>query len=479
MNMQSSQARFHLASQASVPARSPRRRRLGFGLSLAGLAGLTAAQIASALGAPPSAQAPATQPQPAQAPATRTVQGADGHNHTTGQTPHQEPHKPPPSAAEGQQWPKNGRLEVDKPDHDFGQRFEGEVLVHTFKMKSAGEGPLHISTAKPTCGCTVSQLEVISGADRAIYNFGDPIPSGTQIELTAQLDTKNKHSAASSKININCNDPRGTVTVGLVAALDTYFMIAPNQVDFGDVPMGAQGERSFEVIGKKPEPFKLTLDKAPPTGLKVEITPLEPTAEGKANRWSAKVQLTEEAKEGMLMHPISLSSDQLIQGAKPNADGSPAAYSATVMARGNVRGPIAVDQLYLGFGLIRPGQVASRTVKLTTFDPNFKFGPLEAKFVGVNEAMPTFKWADHFSVAFKPSEDNKSVQLELSCNGLPEDAEGSWAGRLMVQTGHAQKPEIALTFSGILRSVAVKPPTPTPTPVGGAGQVPPGGSKGG
>ncbi len=380
-----------------------------------------------------------------------------------------------PSAAEGQQWPKNGRLEVDKADHDFGQRFEGEVLVHTFKMKSAGEGPLHISTAKPTCGCTVSQLEVVSGDSRAIYNFGDPIPTGTQVELTAQLDTKNKHSAASSKININCNDPRGTVTVGLTAALDTYFMIAPNQVDFGDLALGATGERTFEVVGKKPDPFTLQLEsKTAPAGLVVSLSPIDPTADGKASRWSAKVNLGAEAKEGMLMHPISLVSDQLIQGAKPNADGSPAAYTATVMARANVRGPIAIDQQYMGFGLLRPGQVASRTVKISTFDPAFSFGPQECKLLGANDQVPTFKWAEHFSISPKPSEDGKSVSIELTCTGLPEAAEGSWAGRMLVKTGHPSKPEVTVTFSGILRSVGVKPPAPVPAG-GNKPATPPGG----
>jgi hypothetical protein len=385
----------------------------------------------------------------------------------------QTPPKPiVPNPAEGQNWPKNGRLEVDKPDHDFGQRFEGEVLVHTFKLKSAGEGPLHISTAKPTCGCTVTQLEVVADGKKQLYNFGDPIPPGTEVEMTAQLDTKAKHSAASSKINIHCNDPRGTVTVGLVTALDTYFLVAPALLDFGDVPLGSTAQKSFEVIGKKPDPFKLTLEsKTAPEGVAVALEPLEPNAEGMSNRWKATVSLSETAREGALVHPVGLVSDQLIQGARPNADGSPAAYTASAMTRGMIRGPVNVDQQYLGFGLIRPGQVASRTVKLTSFDQGFQFGPLETSLTGANEQVREFKWAKYFSATTRPSEDGKSVQVELTCNGLPEEAEGSWSGQLVIQTGHPKKPEMRVTFSGILRAGQTKPVGAATAP-GGAAPLP-------
>jgi len=39
--------------------------------------------------------------------------------------------------------------------HDFGEITEGMVVKHTFKFTNEGEGPLVISNAQGSCGCTV------------------------------------------------------------------------------------------------------------------------------------------------------------------------------------------------------------------------------------------------------------------------------------------------------------------------------------
>jgi hypothetical protein len=39
--------------------------------------------------------------------------------------------------------------------HDFGEVQEGEVVEHTFTFTNKGEGPLIISNAQGSCGCTV------------------------------------------------------------------------------------------------------------------------------------------------------------------------------------------------------------------------------------------------------------------------------------------------------------------------------------
>ena len=39
--------------------------------------------------------------------------------------------------------------------HDFGEVTEGLVVEHVFSFKNEGEGPLIISNAQGSCGCTV------------------------------------------------------------------------------------------------------------------------------------------------------------------------------------------------------------------------------------------------------------------------------------------------------------------------------------
>lgn len=465
----------------TIPARAPLGSRTSASLLTAALAALAASLTACGGGEPAAeavhaeASAPAPAAAAAQAPAPAAAQEPapaqpaqpaqpaahdehDGHDHATD-------HAPAPSAASAtfSSLPQNARLEVDTTDHDFGTAVEGEVLVHTFAMKSTGEGPLVISTAKPTCGCTVSKLEVKSAEGQwGMYEFGSEIPPGTEMRLTAELDTKNKKNLASSRINIFCNDPRSTVTLGLKAMLDTYFNVAPPNIDFGEVSVADTVERSFEVSGKQPGAFALELDeRAMPEGIQIDVQPVNPTAEGKAERWKVALKLGPDAREGNVGFPVSLVSDIEIEGAKPGVDGEVPRYGATVMTQGRVRGLIAWEPQYLSFGLVKPGQVTSRTFNMQSFDPDFEFGSdLKMSFVGPHDGQPDFKWADSFSAVARPSASGKGVDIEVTLNGLPEGADGAFQGRLVIQTGHASKQEVAVLFSGVCRnSVGTALPT--------------------
>ncbi|HVS17689.1 MAG TPA: DUF1573 domain-containing protein [Planctomycetota bacterium] len=452
-------ARVRLGSHTSAPLSTSTLAALVAALSACGggEAPAPAQQTAQAPAAtavqtpqPPRAQAPAQPAQPAQ-PAAHDEH--DGHDH--GPLGHAAADEPSAASSTFSSLPQNARLQVDVTDHDFGTAVEGEVLVHTYPMKSTGEGPLVISTAKPTCGCTVSKLEVQGGDGQwSMYEFGAEIAPGTEMRLTAELDTKNKKNLASSRINIFCNDPRSTVTLGLKAMLDTYFNVAPANIDFGEISVADSVERSFEVSGKQPGPFALALDeRALPEGIKIDVQPVSPTPEGKAERWKVALTLGPDAREGNVGFPVSLMSDIEIAGAKPGVDGEVPRYGATVMTQGRVRGLIAWEPQYLSFGLVKPGQVTSRSFNMQSFDPNFEFGgDLTMRFVGPHDGQPDFKWADSFSAVARPAANGKGVDIEVTLNGLPEGADGAFQGRLVIETGHGSKPEVAVLFSGVCRN---------------------------
>lgn len=418
-----------------------------------------------------SAQAPSEQsssPAPQAAPTAKATPSAQeavdphaGHDHAAGEA------EPLPSARSSTlaEMTKDGKLEVDASDHDFGSAVEGEVLRHTFNLKSAGDGDLIITTAKPTCGCTVSKLEVKdSEGDWVLYTFGDGIKPGTDLRLTAELDTKNKKNVAQSKINVFCNDPRGTITLGLKAMLDTYFNVSPSSLEFGEVSVADVLEKSFEVTGKKPGPFMLEQENtALPEGVAVDMQPVDPDAEGKAERWQVKVTLGPGAREGNMGLPINLRSSEEIDGAKPGPDGTIPRYGVTVMATGRVRGLISWEPQYLSYGLVRPGQVVSRTFTVRSFDPEFSFTDPKWHFSGTSDNQPEFKWAEHYSVSTTPTEDGKGVEVQLTLDGLPEDANGSFQGRLIFETNHPSKPEVPVLFSGVCRAGS-----PAPAPGGAA-----------
>jgi hypothetical protein len=90
-------------------------------------------------------------------------------------------------------------------------------------LASSGEEDLVI-TGKPTCGCTVAQVAAqAADGSMAPYNFGQPIPAGRKIEITATL-TQNKRGHAASCINIS-NDPRADGRPR--ADVDPFFQVNP------------------------------------------------------------------------------------------------------------------------------------------------------------------------------------------------------------------------------------------------------------
>lgn len=374
-----------------------------------------------------------------------------------------------PPAQEPPATQSNAKLWVDNADHDFGTVIEGEVVKHVFKLKSSGEGNLIITQAKPTCGCTIGRLSV-KGADGAaeLYKFGDPLPPNTELEMEAELNTKNKHNAATSKINVFCNDPRGTVTLGLSAMVDTYFQIAPSNIDFGEVSVVDVVEKTAEVTGKRPGPFALSLEPRPlPPGLKVDLAAVNATPEGKAERWTLKITLGPDAREGNMGYPLALLSDQVIAGAPNGPDGKAPHYSATLMITARVKGLISWEPQYVSFGLVSPGQVMTRMLKLQSYDPKFQLGLPTLSIVGPNDQTPDFKYKDHFAAIAKPTADGKAIEIELTLKGMPEGTDGAFQGRLMIETGHPGKPNVPVLFSGVCRAKPKTDGATPPPPAGG------------
>lgn len=423
-------------------------------------------------------QAPVAQAPAAQAPATQTTP-AGSTTQPAGQVPPaplpqvpgvQQPLRPqePAPIPVAPPDPKV-RLEVPITDHDFGSMIEGEIARHTFDMTSAGENPLIIVSAKPSCGCTISQAKVEGeGGQFVEYHYGQPIAPGKKVKIEAELNTKNKHNLAQSKINIQCNDPRQIVTLGLSAMVDTYFLSTPASLDFGELSTTDMRELTATVSSKRGGKFKLRQDAVGVIpGMKVELKPVAADEQGAAERWEVKVTMGPDCREGNMGYPVQLRSDQLVQGAQIGADGQAPSYGASVMVQAKVRGLITYEPQYLSFGLVRPGQSLTRTLKLSCYDPKFQLTqPVSMKLVGQSDAVPEFRWADKFEVLAKPSADGRTMDIDVTLKGMPEGSDSAFQGRVMIETGHPSRPKIYVLFSGVCRSAApVAPVVPVPAPV--------------
>ena len=347
----------------------------------------------------------------------------------------------------------------------FGKCMQGDVLTNKVLLQSSGEEDLVIKQAKPTCGCTVAQVAAqAADGSMAPYNFGQPIPPGRKIEITATLHTQNKRGHAASRINIFSNDPRGQTQLGLEADVDPFFQVNPQNLNFNALSSRDTANDKVTITTTTGVKVKLAaaLDNIP-QGMKVDVTPTDPDAEGKSNHWEVIAHLGPGLVEGNLAYNVALKSDVPIPGGEKAPNGGEPMYEASVPIMARITGMISYTPAFVSLGLIRPGQVVSRVIRITSHDPVFKLG--EPKVLIQGREGGEWDLANRFSTVIRPVAGENSIEVELRLDGMPETLNGSFSGTLDIQVGHPEKPEIKLPITGVCRGAAVgAPATPTQGP---------------
>lgn len=389
--------------------------------------------------------------------------GHDGHDHAPGEHDHAKDglviNNPPPLGD------ANGaRLmyRVGEEAHSFGRLMQGTVAEHTFELRNEGNEDLIIKQVKPTCGCTVAQVKVENDEGAFVsYTFGDPISPNRRVSVPAKLHTKNKSGHQTTRINVFSNDPRGTIQLGLEADIDPFFSIAPRFLNFGQISVGDVVNKKAVISTTKGDPVKLELvEQSLPAGSDCKLVPVNPDDTGRASRWDLDVTLGPDLTEGNLARAVNVISDVPIPGAEEGIDGK-ATYAATITISAQVVGPFSFTPPYVSMGLVRPGQVASRTVTIECHDEDYSFAERvpEIRVVGLQNpgaaggdaTYRDWEYADVFTPTVRPVEGKNAVEVELRLEGMPDNATGSFRGTLVIDLNHPDKQQIALVITGVCR----------------------------
>jgi len=345
--------------------------------------------------------------------------------------------------------------------HEFGQVRQGDLLTHTFELESAGKNPVKIRQASPTCGCTVSDLLVNTGSgEYEAYKMGDPIEPGTKVRIVAKLDTTHKQSKVQVRINLYTNDPIGLTQLSLVADIEPFIRATPKFVNFGDIKEGESKTQVIDIRTSRGEPVTLEIDPNAtikvPAGMQIELTPVNPGEDGRSSRWRVSVTIGDGPKEGQIGYQLRLVTDIEMPDAKAPTFGGGTRYTVTSTINGRVLGALSFTPQFLSMGLVRPGQRVPRTVKVISHDPDFDLSGIKVELQGDNGKE--LAWADSFSTSIKPAAGmSNAVDIQLRLDGLPEGADGSFRGVMIIHTGHERKPVIQVRFSGVCRAGVTKP----------------------
>jgi hypothetical protein len=79
-----------------------------------------------------------------------------------------------------------------------------------------------------------------------------------------------------------------------------------------------------------------------------------------------------------------------------------------------------------------------------------------------NQEYPDWEYGERFTPRVTPVAGENAVDVELTCQGMPEALSGSFRGTLLLGLDHPEKKELIIPITGVCRGgvVPVKPAGP-------------------
>ena len=355
-------------------------------------------------------------------------------------------------------------VEAGAAAHDFGTVRQGTNIEHTFLLTSSGTKPVEIVRATTTCGCTVTEVEV-EGEDGTFgpYTWGSPIVPGRHVQLTARIATTRKVDKVHVRIDVAHNGRLGTLQLDLDANIEPLFVTTPGFLNLGDLREREPREGTLDVEVRSGDRVRFTilpetLEILPP-GVTLDLSAVEPDADGRSSRWRTNVHVGPDTEIGSLTFTLCLLSDVLVpdpgQDVRFNPPAAPGAhptryYQVRTTVAGRVLAPLTLSAPFLLFGVIQPGQAASRSVQLVSNEPDFDLSRVEVGLRG--EGGAELPWKDYLTATVRPVEGSAAaLEIQLDLAALPAGTQGTVRGELWIRTGHPRCPELSARFSGVCR----------------------------
>ena len=124
-------------------------------------------------------------------------------------------------------------------EHNFGTVSDTKKVEYVFKFANKGKGPLHITSTKGSCSCTVPAL---SKKDFEVGEGG---------EIRVIYDPKGKAGMQVQNITVNTNDAETPVILLTIKAnVLPEVMVKPRVGHFGEVPKATQAQIDLTVTGR-------------------------------------------------------------------------------------------------------------------------------------------------------------------------------------------------------------------------------------
>jgi len=359
------------------------------------------------------------------------------------------PNKPVSVAPSAAGVPSTGQqaLHCAEPVFDLGEVWQGAVLEHEFVLEARTDAPGGVAFVKPDCGCAIAELEVQApGAARQPYTLKEPLSAGTRLLVRVSYNTRDKHGPAPRSITVY--GPAGAQRLRLEVFVRPWLKIDPELAQMGILEESSSTSRDFEVESLGGEPFGLEFEGyGVPDELHVELIPHSANAAGRSNHWTARVHMREGMPRGSHSYPITLHSDQPIEGSEPSA-GSPRFHSVATLITVTVVGPVSLEPEGLLFGVVQPDETVARRLRLVSHVEGFSL-PEPKVWLKPLEGDDEFALGKTAKLSVQRVEGQEAWDIQVLLSGLDEAVNDNFMCTLVIETGHPDQPEIQALVRGV------------------------------
>jgi hypothetical protein len=362
------------------------------------------------------------------------------------------PPAPGPAADAAQTGELLASIDCTADQKEFGRVWQGTLVAHEFTFTAAGDNPLTIVDYRPDCGCTVAHMEVLAddGTSKP-YELRTPVPPGTRFVLAATFDTTNREGRQMKTIKIYANVPGGVREMTLIADIAPLFRVEPRSQAIEQMTVLESRETEFLVRGASGERFGLTATRAGlPEPLVVELIPVDPDESQRATAWRVRAILNPGMPKGIRSYSLELLTDFPVPEGPLGPDGKPSLFKVHPQLSAIVVGHVGVSPQNINFGMLAGDETAARTVVVTSYDPDFVLPEPKVTVKPVKADLP-FPLADTLRITTRKVEDANAWEVELLLEGLSPEVGRSFMGRMTIETGHPEEPQLEVTLSGLKR----------------------------
>jgi hypothetical protein len=239
-----------------------------------------------------------------------------------------------------------GRLVFINDTLSAGELLDTEIGHVEYEFRNVGNGPLTISSLKPSCGCTVPELT------KTVYERNE---TGT---IRVDFDPKGKRGNVVQSVRV-FTDSKHTpmINLNLRALVKPVVVLEPNAVvNFMSIEKGMGSVQDIRVMGRFSE-FEVTRATSDdPLNFEIEVIPGgEVEIDGETlYEQTVRVKLKESASPGQLRTEISI---------RTNEERKPI-FSMAAVAR--VLGDVQFSPARLTLGRLEVGDTFEREIRVTS-----------------------------------------------------------------------------------------------------------------